>query len=209
MRESIVVTVWMPACASMTDRNRMRISSVPVLFIATLRRRNEFKFKILPVHLRQCILPGVFPGGDELERTRRGTGLGLYIVRTLVHLLKGKVSVSDRDGQRGSRDHPREQREACPRVRRPPRAAGGTVRATAGCATPRPYGSPGKTWASMLSLAAPRGTPARHRGQWLFGRLIPASSARLILPASHPHGRDLLAARTTGGTAGAGASLLR
>ena len=41
-------------------------------------------------------------GGDELRRTTRGTGLGLYIVRTLVHLLKGHVVVRDREGQAGS-----------------------------------------------------------------------------------------------------------
>lgn len=30
-------------------------------------------------------------GNDELHRTKTGTGLGLYIVRTLVGLLKGRV----------------------------------------------------------------------------------------------------------------------
>jgi signal transduction histidine kinase len=34
-----------------------------------------------------------YRGGNELERRNKGTGLGLYIVRTLVYLLKGKVRV--------------------------------------------------------------------------------------------------------------------
>ena len=33
-------------------------------------------------------------GNDELQRTRTGTGLGLYIVRTLVNLLQGRISVT-------------------------------------------------------------------------------------------------------------------
>jgi signal transduction histidine kinase len=39
---------------------------------------------------------------NELERRRKGTGLGLYIARTLVHMLKGKITVHDRDGEPGS-----------------------------------------------------------------------------------------------------------
>jgi signal transduction histidine kinase len=35
--------------------------------------------------------------GSELEREKPGTGLGLYIVRTLVDRLKGKIRVRDRD----------------------------------------------------------------------------------------------------------------
>lgn len=43
-----------------------------------------------------------YRGGDELERRRKGTGLGLYIVHTLVKRLKGKVTVYDRpDGSEG------------------------------------------------------------------------------------------------------------
>jgi signal transduction histidine kinase len=41
-------------------------------------------------------------GNDELQRTKTGTGLGLYIVRTLVGLLKGRVIVADADSGPGS-----------------------------------------------------------------------------------------------------------
>jgi signal transduction histidine kinase len=41
-------------------------------------------------------------GNDELHRTKTGTGLGLYIVRTLVGLLKGRVVVLDAESGGGS-----------------------------------------------------------------------------------------------------------
>lgn len=56
----------------------------------------------VPPHLRKKIFQIFFRGGNELERRRKGTGLGLYIVHTLVRQLKGKVSVQDRQGGRGS-----------------------------------------------------------------------------------------------------------
>ena len=56
----------------------------------------------VPSDQRKKIFDLFYRGGDELERTRKGTGLGLYIVRTLVHLLRGNVSVYNRLGQSGS-----------------------------------------------------------------------------------------------------------
>jgi signal transduction histidine kinase len=41
-------------------------------------------------------------GNDELHRTKTGTGLGLYIVRTLVGLLKGRVVVLEAESGGGS-----------------------------------------------------------------------------------------------------------
>ncbi len=52
--------------------------------------------------IRKDIFKIFYRGESELERRKTGTGLGLYIVRTLVHLLKGKVSVHDRLDQPGS-----------------------------------------------------------------------------------------------------------
>ena len=50
----------------------------------------------VPVDVRQQIFGMFYRGGDELQRRKKGTGLGLYIVRTLVHLLGGKVTVNER-----------------------------------------------------------------------------------------------------------------
>jgi signal transduction histidine kinase len=50
--------------------------------------------------IRKKIFRMFYRGGSELERTQKGTGLGLYIVRTLAHMLKGQVNVHDQaDGQ--------------------------------------------------------------------------------------------------------------
>ncbi len=40
--------------------------------------------------------------GSELERDKPGTGLGLYIVRTLIHRLGGKIKVKDREKEPGT-----------------------------------------------------------------------------------------------------------
>ena len=56
----------------------------------------------VPSELRRKIFRIFFRGGNELERRHKGTGLGLYIVKTLVHFLKGKVSVGERPGGPGS-----------------------------------------------------------------------------------------------------------
>ena len=56
----------------------------------------------IPADGRKKIFKMFYRGGDELHRRQKGTGLGLYIVRTLVHILKGKINVRDRVGARGS-----------------------------------------------------------------------------------------------------------
>ncbi len=53
-------------------------------------------------HLRSRIFKIFYRGGSELERRQKGTGVGLYIVRTLVGLLKGKVRVLNRSVGSGS-----------------------------------------------------------------------------------------------------------
>lgn len=56
----------------------------------------------IPADQRTRIFRLFFRGNDELQRTRKGTGLGLYIVRTLVGILKGRVSVDDSPHSTGS-----------------------------------------------------------------------------------------------------------
>ncbi|MFN0051022.1 MAG: sensor histidine kinase [Planctomycetales bacterium] len=52
--------------------------------------------------LRRKVFQRFFRGGTELERTTKGTGLGLYIVKSLVRKMKGKVHVHGRGPLRGA-----------------------------------------------------------------------------------------------------------
>lgn len=56
----------------------------------------------IPIQWRRKIFGRFVRLGDELERTQVGTGLGLYLVRTLVRRMKGKVHVRGRGTQRGT-----------------------------------------------------------------------------------------------------------
>ena len=56
----------------------------------------------IPVGLRRKIFGRFVRLGNELERSRTGTGLGLFIVRTLVKRMRGKVGVRARGSQPGS-----------------------------------------------------------------------------------------------------------
>lgn len=56
----------------------------------------------VPRAQRHQIFTMFFRGNDELERTKTGTGLGLYIVRTLVGILKGRITVGDAESGTGS-----------------------------------------------------------------------------------------------------------
>jgi signal transduction histidine kinase len=52
--------------------------------------------------LRRKIFKRFYRGGTELERTTKGTGLGLYIVKSLVGKMKGKIHVHGRGPLRGA-----------------------------------------------------------------------------------------------------------
>ena len=56
----------------------------------------------IPAPLRRKIFGRFVRLGSELERSRTGTGLGLFIVRTLVKRLHGSIAVRDGAGQRGT-----------------------------------------------------------------------------------------------------------
>jgi two-component system, OmpR family, phosphate regulon sensor histidine kinase PhoR len=56
----------------------------------------------IPAKLRRKIFGRFVRLGSELERSQSGTGLGLFIVRTLVLRLQGKISVRDRLNQPGT-----------------------------------------------------------------------------------------------------------
>jgi two-component system, OmpR family, phosphate regulon sensor histidine kinase PhoR len=56
----------------------------------------------VPYEERRKIFRIFYRRGSELERRRKGTGLGLYIVHTLVRRMKGSIDVLDRvDGKSG------------------------------------------------------------------------------------------------------------
>lgn len=56
----------------------------------------------VPYEDRNKVFQIFYRGGSELQRRTKGTGLGLYIVSTLVKKLKGRINVVDRDdGQSG------------------------------------------------------------------------------------------------------------
>ncbi len=56
----------------------------------------------IPAKLRRKIFSRFVRLGSELERSQSGTGLGLFIVRTLVKRMHGKITVRDRGGQPGT-----------------------------------------------------------------------------------------------------------
>jgi len=56
----------------------------------------------IPVAKRTAVFRRFLRLGDELERSTPGTGLGLFLVKSLVRQLRGKVSVHGRGGDRGT-----------------------------------------------------------------------------------------------------------
>ncbi|HVX14241.1 MAG TPA: HAMP domain-containing sensor histidine kinase [Pirellulales bacterium] len=56
----------------------------------------------IPVALRRKIFGRFVRLGNELERTQVGTGLGLYLVRSLVRRMKGRIHVRGRGTERGT-----------------------------------------------------------------------------------------------------------
>jgi len=79
-----------------------------VLVEATLHKGKRVVIKIsdngkgINFDMRRKIFQRFYRGGTELERTSKGTGLGLYIVKSLVGRMKGKIHVHGRGPLRGA-----------------------------------------------------------------------------------------------------------
>ncbi len=57
----------------------------------------------IPRQMRRQIFGRFVRLGNELERTKPGTGLGLYLVRSVLKQLRGKISLADLPKQTGTR----------------------------------------------------------------------------------------------------------
>jgi two-component system, OmpR family, phosphate regulon sensor histidine kinase PhoR len=57
----------------------------------------------VPRHLRRQVFHRFYRIGNELERTKPGTGLGLFLVRSIVKRLKGTIRVLDVPKRTGAR----------------------------------------------------------------------------------------------------------
>jgi two-component system phosphate regulon sensor histidine kinase PhoR len=57
----------------------------------------------IPRHLRRAIFKRFYRVGDELERRKPGTGLGLFLVRSFVKRMGGSIQVDDSSKERGSK----------------------------------------------------------------------------------------------------------
>lgn len=57
----------------------------------------------IPRHFRRKIFKRFYRVGNELERTKPGTGLGLFLVRSIVNRLHGSIEVADMPKNSGAR----------------------------------------------------------------------------------------------------------
>jgi two-component system, OmpR family, phosphate regulon sensor histidine kinase PhoR len=57
----------------------------------------------IPRNMRRRVFGRFFRIGNELERKKPGTGLGLFLVRTVVRRLRGKIAIVDALNQSGTR----------------------------------------------------------------------------------------------------------
>jgi signal transduction histidine kinase len=57
----------------------------------------------IPRKMRRRVFGRFFRIGSELERKKPGTGLGLFLVRTILRQFRGKITILDRPGQPGTK----------------------------------------------------------------------------------------------------------
>jgi two-component system, OmpR family, phosphate regulon sensor histidine kinase PhoR len=90
--------------------NAVKYAGEPPRVVVTMRLNDNHRAIIrvgdngrgIPAKLRRKIFGRFVRLGSELERDRPGTGLGLYIVRTLVRRLRGRIEVHDQDAGTGT-----------------------------------------------------------------------------------------------------------
>lgn len=90
--------------------NAVKYAGVPPAIVITARCGRDHSAIVriedngsgIPPQLRRKIFGRFVRVGEELERETPGTGLGLYIVRTLVQRLHGKIRVHSRAGGPGT-----------------------------------------------------------------------------------------------------------
>lgn len=89
--------------------NAVKYAGTPPMVTVSVRTESEMAVVEIsdngdgiPKGFRRKIFGRFVRLGEELQRKKPGTGLGLYIVRTLVKRLGGKVTVLDRDKKQGT-----------------------------------------------------------------------------------------------------------
>jgi signal transduction histidine kinase len=89
--------------------NAVKYAGIPPRVNVSLRRDGDFAIveisdngEGIPKPQRRKVFGRFVRLGEELQRKKPGTGLGLYIVRTLVKRLRGTVEVLDRDKRQGT-----------------------------------------------------------------------------------------------------------
>ena len=90
--------------------NAYKYGDQPAKVEVTMERIKSNRVKIqfkdngqgVPPEIRKRIFKLFYRAGDELHRRQKGTGIGLYIVHTLVRKLKGKIKVLGRTDQNGT-----------------------------------------------------------------------------------------------------------
>ncbi|MGV3486821.1 MAG: sensor histidine kinase, partial [Planctomycetaceae bacterium] len=79
-----------------------------VMVVASLVGGNRVMVRVsdngpgIPPNLRRKIFGRFVRLGSELERSKPGTGLGLYLVRTVTRSLGGSIQIDDREQQQGT-----------------------------------------------------------------------------------------------------------
>lgn len=90
--------------------NAIKYGGDPLKVDVKVRRMNQQKIAIrvsdngagIPPHLRKKVFQRFVRLGSELERRRKGTGLGLYIVRMCLYQLHGDIRIRDNKRTQGT-----------------------------------------------------------------------------------------------------------